>query len=379
MVFKHIDQEMLLAQQKLLKQNAFTPLQIAPFTEFSHAGNDNDEETGTRALEKGLVGCLMVAGGQGSRLRFDGPKGIFPIMEGSNKSLFQLFAEQVIDASLKAHTPLKAAIMTSEQNHEQTVAFFTENHYFGLKIDQLSFFMQGSLPLLDEKGRVILTLSGEVVEAPDGNGGALHAFYTSGIWQRWYAEGVRYLNFIPVDNPLADPFDPELTGYHIRCNSDVVMKCIERTDPEENVGLIVKEQGKTAIVEYSEISDKCKHARNDDGTLVYRCANISLFEFTMDFIAYLEKCNWKMPLHKAFKEVKSIAIHKDILKGPPFAWKFETFIFDVLPAASKVDVLMCKREICFAPLKNASGQHSITTVREAIKKKESMKKRSNHV
>lgn len=374
-----IDQEILLAQQKLLKQNAFTPRQIAPFTEFSHAGNGYDEESGRHALKKGLVGCLMVAGGQGSRLGFDGPKGMFPITEGTKKSLFQLFAEQVVDASLKAHTPLRAAIMTSEQNHEQTVAFFTENHHFGLKIDQVSFFMQGSLPLLDEKGDVIVDLSGEVLKAPDGNGGALHAFYTSGIWQKWYAEGIRYLNFIPVDNPLADPFDPELIGYQIRCKSDVVMKCIERTDPQENVGLIVKEQGKTTVVEYSEISDKCRLSRNDDGTLLYLCANISLFEFTMDFIAYLEKSKWKLPLHKAFKAVKSIAIHKDILKGPPFAWKFETFIFDVLPAAAKVDVLMCKREMCFAPLKNASGQDSIKTVREAIKSKESMKKRNDHV
>lgn len=350
---KSIDLSVFRSQQKLLstpqskKKKIFDPL-----TDYSVSGHSQDYELGKKLLAKGQAGCLIVAGGQGTRLRFEGPKGMFPISPIRNKSLFQLVAEKISAASSQAGVSLPAAIMTSPSNHSETISFFEEHSYFGLKKDQISFFQQGELPLLNAEGNLFLEEPHKMAMGPDGNGSALMHFYKEGLWAKWLKRGVKWINFILIDNPLADPFDVELIGFHQRHAGDVVIKCTLRRDAQEKVGILVKEKDKVSVIEYSELPETEKGGR--------LCANLSLFTFDMDFVRRI--ANADMPLHIAHKAICVMGIHPQ----QPNAWKFEKFIFDVLSFAKRTSVLLYPREHCFAPLKNSSGDASPELVKAAL-------------
>ncbi len=341
----YCDQRKLLDRQE---NKSFDNLE--PYQNYFQSGNIQDKEKGLTLLSKGLMGCLIVAGGQATRLKFDGPKGMYPLSLVKKKSLFQLFAEKVVAASKLTKYDLQLAIMTSPLNHDITVDFFKENHFFGLKPSQLSFFSQETLPFLDDNGNLFLENDESIAKGPNGNGLALRHFVESGTWKKWYDQGVRYLNFILIDNVLADPFDAELLGFHHRKRSDVVVKCTSRQNPEEKVGILTDNNGKVEVVEYTEIPDNDKFKSD-------ACANISLFSFNMQFVEKVAKK--QLPLHLAYK--KALNLGKETM-----AWKFEYFIFDLLPLAKHVEVLLYPRERCFSPLKNASGCDSIETVQESL-------------
>lgn len=355
-------------QQYLLKASRPLTRSISPFDNFALAGNSHDLQRGKEMIARGLVGCLIVAGGQGTRLRFEGPKGMCPVTKIHHKTLFQVFAEKVVAAGKQAQRLLPLAIMTSPQNHEATLAYFEKNQLFGLERTQLTFFCQEVLPLLDSRGNLFLETPDTLATGPDGNGGAIHQFFNQGIWADWHKQGVRYLNFVLIDNPLADPFDAELVGFHQKSSSDIVVKATFRRDGAENVGILVKDQGRAAVVEYSELDHDARMETNAEGTLRYPIANISLFSFSMEFIKdAVHTKKTMMPLHKAFKAVKYLNADGNTVQAEkPMAWKFEKFIFDLLPAASKVDALIYPREKCFAPLKNFSGLDSLETVPDAL-------------
>ena len=324
-----------------------------PFRAFKEVGDPKAVEEGQARLQAGQMGCLVLAGGQGSRLNFNGPKGMYPVSLIKHKSLFQLLAEKVVAASHQAQTSLPLAIMTSPQNDQVTKDFFVENQRFGLSSSQLSFFSQKELPLLDASGHLFLESSCKIAQGPDGNGGSLKEFVHSGIWSDWVQRGIQYVNLIIIDNPLADPFDAELLGFHCQQAAEITLKCTEKKDPQEQVGLLVQQEDHSRVIEYSEIGEKEKQALDAKGQLQYRCANLSLFCLSMNFIQKVAAI--ELPLHRAWK------------KG---AWKFETFIFDILPYATKVAALLYPRETCFAPLKNASGDQSLQTVQAAIQSRE---------
>ena len=219
--------------------------------------------------------------------------------------------------------PLAAAIMTSPSNHDATVSFLEKNDLFGFPADQLFIFQQQELPFLDDEGNWFLQAPGKLATGPDGNGDCLKAFYQSGIWQKWKSQGIECVNTVLIDNPLADPFDIKLCNAHLNQKTDVTMKCIERISPDEKVGVVIKQDGKVKVVEYTEISQAPISA--------YPLANISLFCFGMSFIekASSQQLSW----HLQRKKTKD---GKDI-------WKFETFIFDLLEDAKRVKVLVSTR------------------------------------
>lgn len=364
-----VDIETFLQQQHLVHSPKITDQSLQPFTAFNRIGSKHDQELGRDLIAKGMAGCLIVAGGQGTRLKFNGPKGMFPVTPVTHKSLFQLFAEKVIAAGKQVNKRLPLAIMTSTLNHKVTLDFFYEHQLFGLHPEQLSFFSQGTLPLLDPQGNLFLETPYTIAEGPDGNGKALHHFYQNGIWKQWQEKGVHYLNFVLIDNPLADPFDAELLGFLHRQQSDVVIKCIERNDPQESVGVLALKDGKAGVVEYSEMNDKDRMATGPTGDLLYKGANLSLFCFKMDFIKRVVEDKEPLSLHKAFKAVKFLNREGQTVEADkPMAWKFETFIFDLLAKTNKVEALLYPREQCFSPLKNFSGNFSIDTVRADIQR-----------
>lgn len=337
-----LDLELFRRQQSLLAIEADrSDDNYEAFDAYRSCGQRDDQERGLELIASGRLGCLLVAGGQGTRLGFNGPKGIYPVSLIKHKSLFQLFAEKTVAAGKRAGRQLPLAVMTSPLNHEATVDFFQQHGNFGLSPEQLSFFSQSTLPFLDVSGNLFLERPDSIAMGPDGNGSSLQGLIDAGIWQKWKLSGVQYLNYILIDNPIADPFDAELVGYHSRQGGEITVKCTPRLTADEKVGLLVWRGKQLEVVEYSELPERERLAKLPDGSLKHVCANISLFCFSADFIDRLQGAS--LPLHLAFKDVTALQTK---------AWKFEKFIFDVLPIARHVQALMYPREACFSPLKN---------------------------
>lgn len=303
---------------------------LTPLTHYLEAGSSEARELGKKRIQNGEVGALILAGGQGTRLGLPGPKGKASV---NGKTLFQRVFEKTKTASEWAREPLFIAIMTSPLNHQETLEYLEENHYFGLDPGQCFLFMQEMLPFLDEQKQ-------ETPEkGPNGNGEALKLLVKSGIWEKWRAAGVQRVHVVPVDNPLADPFDAELAGYE----ADVILKAITRRDPSEKVGVIAMREDKLHVIEYSEIDEKQRE-------LPWKVAHTGLLSFSMEFIRKAAEVS--LPLHLA--------------KKGNF-WKREYFLFDVLPHAEKSLVIVYPREQIFAPLKNRTGEDSFDTVSAALK------------
>jgi UDP-N-acetylglucosamine/UDP-N-acetylgalactosamine diphosphorylase len=329
--------------------------QISPLQKVARSGNLLDVQEGQKLIAEGRCGAIILAGGQGTRLNFDGPKGMFPVTLVKHKSLFQLFAEKTVAASKQVGLPLSIAIMTSPQNDSVTREFFAENHYFGLSSTQLSFFSQGMFPLLDADRHLFLDEEEKIVQGPDGNGAVFFHLVQKGIWKLWQSKGIQYANVVLIDNPLADPFDADLVGFHARRQCDITIKGCLRENASEKVGLLVIKNGKIQVAEYSEIPPEERNAYLPDGSLKYPYANLSLFCLGMEIIKSCAEKQHLMPWHAASKKFQN----KDV-------WKFEKFIFDLLSFFNKTEVLIYPREECFAPLKNKTGPDSLTTVQAAL-------------
>jgi UDP-N-acetylglucosamine/UDP-N-acetylgalactosamine diphosphorylase len=353
-----LDPEVLKIQRDLvLTPQETSNIHAKPYDQVIQSGDRARKELGYKAIAEGKVGCIIVAGGQATRMGLEGPKGLVPISNIREKSLFQLFFEKCAAAGILAGRPLPLAVMTSPLNNEETVNFLRKNQYFGLSAEQVDFFQQSMLPFLDEKGHLFLESTSSIAQGPDGNGSSLKSFVDAGIASKWRKQGVDFVIYILIDNPLADPFDAELVGLLAQSHSDVVIKCTTRRSPTEKVGVIVEINQGVKVIEYSELPTEA----TSWGDLY---ANISLFGFRLDFIEKMAKQS--MPLHKAFKPSKAV----DEPKGIKSAWKFEKFIFDVLDKTKKVSVICYPREECFAPLKNKEGPDSIQQVREALLKRD---------
>lgn len=368
----HIDLEVLAKQKQLIRDSSVsTAADFNAFKGFSFSGNEEDKFRGWDLIRQGRLGCLLLAGGQGTRLGFSGPKGLFPISVIKQKSLFQLCAEKVAAAGKQAGCPLNLAIMTSPENDSEIRSFFHQHAYFGLDSSQVAFFLQNTLPLLDERGHLFLESPCQLSKGPDGNGNSLLHFVQSGIWDKWADQGIDYVHVILIDNPLADPFDAELVGFHERLQVEATLKCTEKHQAEEKVGVLVMRDKHCRVVEYSELPDTEKTARRADERLKHCCANLSLFCFSMSFIQRLASEHIRLPLHKAWKAVRYVDENGIMqLAQHPIAWKFETFIFDCLIYTDKVAALLYPRAQCFAPLKNVAGPDSPATVRSALQQRD---------
>lgn len=319
---------------------------LLPLSHFFHE-ESSLEEIGKKLLKEGKVGSIALAGGHGSRLGYDAPKGCFPISPVHKKSLYQLLAERTLKASLIYGFALPLAIMTSDATHDETLAHFEQANYFGLKKEQISFFMQDNLPLCDEAGKDL------GISAPNGNGALFWYLARSGLLDAWMKNGVQHIVVYTIDNALADPYQLSLIGLNERDKNDVSIVGVEPRSATEQVGLLVERQKKVAVIEYSEIDEATRKK-------VSTFANISYFAFSVDFV---KRCTANpyntLPLHKAKKRVTVDG--KEL-----WAIKNEYFIFDLLEWTNRSEVLLLDRNDFFAPLKNRTGDQSIEMVQKQL-------------
>lgn len=324
-------------------------------------------ELGETLLRAGKVGAIVVAGGQGTRLGFDHPKGMFPIAPVSAKSLFQLLSEQLIARGARAGRRIPYYVMTSSATHDETRRFFQDQHYFGLDPDDVSFFQQGSLPAVDDDGRILLDEKWRLTSGPDGHGGLLHALRHAGLLSVIADRGIEYLFYHQVDNPAPIVCDPAFIGLHALHGSEMSTKVVPKTSPDERMGVVVSIDGRTEIIEYSDLPEERAVALGPDGNLLLWAGSTAMHVFNRSFLERLAVDGRRLPYHRAHKAVPYVdETGARIVPDAPNAWKFEQFIFDALPHARSALVVEADRAREFLPVKNRRGVDSPETVRAGL-------------
>ncbi len=315
------------------------------------------QQRGEAAYRAGHVAVLMVAGGQGTRLGSDAPKGCYQISPHSGKSIFQLHAEKVLALSRRVGCAIPFLIMTSSATDEETRDFIQAHGYFGLEPDQVRFFSQGAIPSMDQDGRVLLQEPGKLLENPDGHGGCFTALVQSGQLQQLVTAGVRHLIYLQVDNILGPVDDVILIGLAEREQTDVITKVLEKAHPDEKVGHLVRIGNTDRMVEYTELSAEQVRSTNAAGELLYRWGNTAMHCWSISFLQQQVDAGFTMPLHRSAKPLTAwINGKKESITG----WKCERFIFDLLPQAKKSIGLEVIRAEEFAPVKNATTSNGKT-------------------
>ncbi|MBI1322738.1 UDPGP type 1 family protein [bacterium] len=331
---------------------------------------------GEDMLRAGRVGVLIVAGGQGSRLGYEGPKGTYPIGPVSGSSLFRFHARKILALGRKFGRQLPLLVMTSPENDTATRAHFHENRYFGLDPQKVRFFAQGQLPAVDRvTGDPLFTEPGRLALSPDGHGGCLYALARrDSADDRTALEWLESLNadtlfYYQVDNPMVRVADPWFLGLHEKALSQVSFKVVSKTEPGEKVGVVcVLPDGHKGVIEYSDLPRELAEQRDAHGRLAYRAGSIAVHVFRTDFLNELATGATRLPFHKALKKVPfwNFETGRKVEPAEPNAVKFEAFIFDTLPMATRSVIVETDRRIEFEPLKNATGPDSPETVRAAL-------------
>lgn len=313
---------------------------------------------GEEALRAGEVAVMLVAGGQGTRLGFDAPKGVFPIGPISKKSLFQIHVEKIIAASVRCARRIPLCVMTSPATHEPTVQFFEEHNRFGLPADELKVFCQGTMPAVDaQTGKVLLDQPSRIALSPDGHGGMLAAFAGSGLLQELQDRGIKHLFYFQVDNPLVQIASPEFLGYHLLSGSEMTTQVVAKETPLDRVGNVVRVDGRLHVIEYSDLPNEVAERRKPDGSLEIWAGSIAVHALSLDFLARSADQAEVLPFHIARKKVPFVdATGKRIEPQKPNAIKYERFIFDLMPWAQNAVVVEVDPNEHFAPLKNAPGE-----------------------
>jgi UDP-N-acetylglucosamine/UDP-N-acetylgalactosamine diphosphorylase len=331
-----------------------------PGTPEEQSAWDEAADAGNAALRAGKVGVILVAGGQGTRLGFPHPKGMFPIGPVSGKSLFQLLAEEVVARSRRAGAALPYYVMTSDATHDETVAYFQEHAHFGLDPHDVHFFRQGNMPAVDRKtGRVLLADKHEVSTSPDGHGGLLAALDRAKLLDDMAQRKIEYLYYHQVDNPLARVCDPAFLGFHVQEKSEATTKVVAKLSAEEKMGVVVDVDGRTQIIEYSDFPPAVAARRDGNGELTFWAGSTAIHIFSRALFDRLIDEKIELPFHTTVKKVPYLDDKGNKVRPETEnALKFERFIFDVLPLASHPLVVEARRDDEFCPLKNAEGDFS---------------------
>jgi UDP-N-acetylglucosamine/UDP-N-acetylgalactosamine diphosphorylase len=345
------------------------PEKIKPIPVIRSGTDEADaRRAGEEALRAGRVACVLVAGGQGSRLGFDHPKGMFAIGPVSGKSLFQIHAEKVLALAKRYGRPVPLLVMTSDATHAETEAYFEEHNRFGLPPGDVAFFRQGTMPALDlATGKLLMERPGRLFTSPNGHGGTLTALNDSGLLETMAGRGITQVFYFQVDNPLVKIADPVFLGHHLKANAEASSKVVAKAGPADKMGVLALVDGRCTIIEYSDLPPELARQTDDQGRLQLWAGNPAIHLFAVDFLRRVTRGETRLPFHVARKKVPHLdETGQSINPDKENALKFEMFIFDALPMADRWVVVESSRREEFAPVKNATGVDSPATAKQAI-------------
>ncbi len=319
------------------------------------------KEIGEDIIKQGEYAVITMAGGQGTRLGHDGPKGTFKLdVKPESKYLFEILAENLIRNNKKYRVALPWYIMTSTENNEKTVSFFKEHNFFGYPKDNVKFFNQGNLPLLNESGKLMIDENYNIKMASDGNGSIYKSMKKDGILADMKNRGIEWIFIGSVDNALLDMCDPVLIGLTISEGNEIASKSVAKRNPQERVGVFCKKNGKPGIIEYTELPEDMAEETDEDGELLFGESNIICHLYSINALDSLAEK--ELPYHSAHKKANYIDESGKLhVSTEPNAYKYESFIFDGFGYFDNMSILRCKREENFAPIKNKEGNDSPET------------------
>ena len=318
---------------------------------------------GWELMASGKCAAFVVAGGQGTRLGFEGPKGCLEATPVAHKTLFQLFAEQIMAAARKAGATIPWYIMTSPANDVATRAFFRQHNFFGLKPEDVFFLTQGTMPAIGMDGKLLLANEASIVRSPNGHGGSLTALADSGALADMARRGVEYISYFQVDNPLVRCMDPMFLGLHEMRQAEMSAKVLPKRDPMERLGNVCVVDGRLSVIEYSDMPEELARSCTEDGRLRFRAGSIAILVLSRQFVERITAGGCcELPWHRAEKKVQHLdAEGRLVTPDEPNAVKLEMFVFDALPLARQAVVLETIRSREFSPIKNAEGEDSLAT------------------
>lgn len=319
---------------------------------------------GEKVIKNNQYAVVTMAGGQGTRLEHNGPKGTFKVdVNPEPKYLFQILAENLQRANKKYNVILPWYIMTSTENNEETVNFFEKHEYFGYPKENVMFFTQGNLPILLENGDLIVDKDYTIKEAADGNGCIYSAMAKAGILEDMKKKNVKWIFIGAVDNILLNMVDPILLGLTIDEKNEAASKSVAKASPKEKVGAFCKINGVPSVIEYTELPQKMAEEVDKEGELLFGEAHIMCNLFSIEALEKVSKV--QLPYHVAHKKSNYMNENEEFVKvTEPNAYKFEAFIFDAFNFFDDISILRGKREMDFAPIKNKVGNDSPDTAKE---------------
>lgn len=312
---------------------------------------------GQQALSAGRVGLILVAGGQGTRLGFDQPKGLFPIGPVSQRTLFQMHCDRLLAIGRRYGKTIPLLVMTSPATDAETRDYFAQHDRCGLAAEDLIIFCQSTMPAVDaETGKILMSSVDSLALSPDGHGGLIAALDRHGCLELARQRGVDLFAYAQVDNPLAELCDAELIGYHLLSSSQLTTQVVKKRFPMEKVGNVVSVDGKVQIIEYSDLPQAAAEQRDAAGDLKFWAGNIAVHVFNRSLLEDIVASADGLPFHRASKVVPFVDESGRLVEPEtPNAIKFERFIFDLLPLAERAFVVEGDASEVFAPVKNANG------------------------
>lgn len=324
-------------------------------------------EAGIKLLRQGKVGAVLLAGGQGTRLGFDKPKGTFRIGVDRELYIFQCLIDNLMQVTAQVNVWVPLMIMTSDKNHSDTVEFFEQHEFFGYPREYIFFFQQEMAPSVDYNGKILMEGRDTLSMSPNGNGGWFSSMVSSGVLAQVKRMGVEWLNIFSVDNVLQKMADPYFIGATLLSGKAGGSKVVAKAFPEERVGVMCLEDGRPSIVEYYELSEQMRYEKKNNGEYAYHYGVILNYLFK---IIDLEKIlKDKMPLHIVEKKIPYINQQGELIKPQePNGYKFETLILDMIHMLDSCLAYEVEREKEFAPVKNKEGVDSVDTARELLRK-----------
>lgn len=355
-------------KEKDIKQNKIEPIEYLDKEKLSSQEKYKFDTLGENIIKSGKYAVVTMAGGQGTRLEHNGPKGTFKLdVFGKGKYIFEILCENLKEANKKYNTNITWYIMTSEENHEQTETFLNKNNYFGYNRQFVKLFKQGELPLVDTQGNLLIGKDNKIKLASNGNGGVFYSLRTTGILTDMKERGIEWIFIGGVDNVLLKMADVTLLGMAIDKKVEIASKSVLKANAHEKVGVFCKMNGHPKVIEYSELPQKMAEELNNNLELKYSESHIMCNLFTINAIEKISK----EPLiyHSAFKKNSYIdEFGREVIPESPNSYKFEAFIFDSFTIFDDIAILRGKREEDFAPVKNKEGVDSPKTAKELYEK-----------
>ncbi len=340
------------------------PLPFLDTTKLSDAEKIQLSRTGLSSIAKGELAVLTMAGGQGSRLGHDGPKGTYSIGLPGNESLFEIQCKGLQKVAERAGVAPHWYIMTSEINHADTVDFFKAHTYFGYPKDHVHFFPQVMIPAMTMDGKLQLAAPGELLRSPNGNGGMFVSLLQSGLLADMKAQGAKYLFVCGIDNCLVKMADPLFLGAMLQdpTHPQASAKSYIKRDPEEKAGIFCRRDGKPGVLEYTEIPKLYREMQNEQGEWTYGDSNVLNYIFTLDAVERLATLS--TDYHIAVKKLTYMDAATGDMVTVPKGYKFELFLFDTFMYLEQLQVVRIERTEEFAPVKNPTGIDSAESARE---------------